>query len=295
MLAKLDASLDEYRALAKLATATYRQATDLGAWYRWDTVANSFQHERSFYHEQDALASRGADLVYIGLDGPMNNAANAFHWLLEHFRVEADWSAQSYRFGDDPLRRAKMVVVYDLNSPQYKRYAGVLSDWVGRGGRMLIWDAGAGASADPVLAGLQFVSDTSHRRSSEFAFSSADHALLHGLSGEKYDMEPGCSIAPSIANSSADWRELAYTVLSSVTTGQFYSGDEPFGPRWVSLMDPARVSLALVRTYGKGEVVFAQLGTCNIASKPGVAPGQIERAPLYLRELAKNVIAWGGR
>jgi hypothetical protein len=292
MLAKLDASLEEYRALTKLASAAYRQATDLGTWYRWDTVADSFEHEATFYHEQGALASRGAALVYIGLDGPMNNAANGFHWLVEHYRTEGGWSAQSYRFGDDPLRQAKVVVVYDLNSPQYKRYADALSGWVQRGGRMLVWDAGATTSAIPLLAGIQFVSDTSHRRTSEFAFDGAEHPLLRGLSGEKYEIETGCSIVPTVANFSADWRELAYTVVSSVSTGQFYGGDETFGPRWVSLMDPARMPLALVRHYGKGEIVFAQLGTCNVAPKPGVAAGQIERAPLYLRELAKNLITW---
>ena len=292
MLSKLDASLEEYRALAKLASAAYRQATDLGTWYRWDTVADSFEHEAAFYHEQAGLASRGADLVYIGPDGPMNNAGNAFHWLVEHYRNEAGWSAQGYRFGDDPLRRAKVVVVYDLNSPQYRRYADALSAWVERGGRMILWDAGSGSPANPLLAGIQFVSDTSHRRPSEFAFSSDGHPLLRGLSGEKFEMQAGCSILSTIANGSADWRELAYTVVPSVSSGQFYSGDQPFGPRWVSLMDPARMPLALVRRYGKGEVVFAQLGTCNIAPKPGVAAGQIDRAPFYLRELAKNLIGW---
>ena len=157
---------------------------------------------------------------------------------------------------------------------------------------MLIWDAGATVSATPLVAGIQFASDTSHRRPSEFAFDGAKHPLLRGLSGEKYEMGTGCSTVPTVANSSPDWQELAYTVVSSVSTGQFYSGDEPFGPRWVSLMDPERMSLALVRRYGKGEVVFAQLGTCNIAPKPGAAAGQIDRAPLYLRELAKNLIAW---
>ena len=157
---------------------------------------------------------------------------------------------------------------------------------------MLIWDAGATTSAIPLLAGIQFVSDTSHRRPSEFAFDGGKHPLLRGLSGEKYEMETGCAIVPTVANFSADWQELAYTVVSSVSTGQFYSGDETFGPRWVSLMDPARMPLALVRRYGKGEIVFAQLGTCNMAPKPGVAAGQIERAPLYLRELAKNLITW---
>jgi len=222
----------------------------------------------------------------------MNNAGNAFHWLVEHYRTEAGWSAQSYRFGDDPLRRAKVVVVYDLNSPQYRRYADALAGWVERGGRMIIWDAGSASPANPLLAGIQFVSDTSHRRPSEFAFSGDRHPLLRGLLGEKYEMQTGCSIVPTIANSSPDWQELAYTVVPSVSTGQFYSGDQPFGPRWVSLMDPSRMPLALMRRYGKGEVVFAQLGTCNIAPKAGAAAGQIDRAPLYLRELAKNLIAW---
>jgi len=125
----------------------------------------------------------------MGLDGRMNNAANAFHWLVEHYRTKAGWSAQSYRFGSDLLRRAKVVVVYDLHAPQ-------------------------------------------------------------------------CS------------------------------GDEPFGPRWVSLMDPARVPLALTRHYGKGEVVFAQLGGSNIRPQAGAPTGDIERAPLYLREFAKNLVDW---
>ena len=292
MLARLDTSLEEYRALTKLATAAYRQATDLGTWYRWDTVAKGFEQEVAFYHEQDALAARGAELVYIGLDGPMNNAANAFHWLVEHYRTEAGWAAQSYRFGADVLRRAKVVVVYDLNSPQYKFFAPALPDWVQHGGKLLIWDATAGTPSDPLLSGIRFTGDTSHRQPSEFAFAGGDHPLLRGLSGGKYGFEAGCSGAASIGNSSAEWRELAYTVASSVSSGQFYSGDATFGPRWVSLMDPARVPLALSRIYGKGEVVFAQLGTCNIRPKGDVPSGQIEQAPLYLREFAKNLIIW---
>ncbi len=292
MLAKLDASLEEYRSLTRLATPAYRQATDLGPWYRWDTVAGNFEHEAAFYHEQDALASSGAELVYIGLDGPMNNAANAFHWLVEHYRTEAGWSAQSYRFGENPLRKAKMVVVYDLNAAQYKRHAAALSEWVRQGGRMLIWDATAGTTADPLLDGIQFASDTSHNRPAEFAFDKENHPLLSGLSGEKYGMAAGCSTATSIGKFSPDWVELAYTVVSSASTDQFYSGDQPFGPRWVSLMNPARVPLALSRSYGKGEIVLAQLGTCNIAPKPNAVPGEIERAPLYQRELAKNLITW---
>lgn len=292
MLAKLDESLQEYRVLTKLATAAYRQATDLGTWYRWDTVAKSFEQEAAFYHAQDALAAGGAELVYMGLDGPMNNAANAFHWLVEHYRTKAGWSAQSYRFGSDLLLRAKVVVVYDLHAPQYKRYAAALSGWVQRGGKLLIWDDTASAPSDPLLAGIEFRSDTSHRRPSEFAFRGGDHSLLRGLAGSKYSFDAGCSAAATIGNSSADWTELAYTVVTSVSSAQFYSGDEPFGPRWVSLMDPARMPVALTRNYGKGEVVFAQLGGCNIRPQAGAPSGEIERAPLYLREFAKNLVNW---
>jgi hypothetical protein len=224
----------------------------------------------------------------------MNNAENAFHWLVEHYRAEAGWSAQSYHFDDKPLRRARLAIVYDINSPRYKRYAPSLAQWVQGGGRVLIWNGSPSAADDPLLDGLQFTNDTSHRPPSEFAFDLGDHALLRGVSGGKYAVAAGCAITANIRQSSADWSELAYTVVNSVSTGQFYSGDEPFGPRWVSLMNPARISLALVRRYGKGEVVFAQLGTCNIGPSADMSTSQLQRAPAFLRDLAKNVIAWAG-
>ena len=54
---------------ALAADAGYRQATDLGEWYRWKTVLASFEQEEAFYREQAALGERGADVVYLGLDG----------------------------------------------------------------------------------------------------------------------------------------------------------------------------------------------------------------------------------
>ena len=158
----------------------------------------------------------------------------------------------------------------------------------------MIWDAGAGAPSDPILDGIEFTNDRSHRRPSEFAFQTGEHALLRDVSGRKYEISAECSSSPSVGRSSAEWSELAYTVLSSVSSGQFYSGDAPFGPRWVSLMDPARVPLALARKYGRGEIVFAQLGTCEIRPKADGAANEVERAPLYLRALAKNLITWAG-
>jgi hypothetical protein len=39
----------------------------------------------------------------------MNNADNAFHWLIEQDRKQANWAAQSYGFGERALRRAKLT------------------------------------------------------------------------------------------------------------------------------------------------------------------------------------------
>jgi hypothetical protein len=292
MLAKLDTSLEEYRALAKLASPAYRQATDLGDWYRWDSTQSSLEQEVAFYHEQKDLATKGSELVYIGLDGPMNNADNAFHWLLEHDRRQANWSAQSYRFGESLLRRAKLVIVYDLDSPEYRNRASELRDWVRQGGKMLIWDERARASSDPLLAGIRFESDSSHRPPSDLAFDGGDHPLLRGIAGIKYRVDAECSVATSIQKSSPEWRELAYTVSQSVNTTQFYTPYETVGPRWTSLMNPARLPLALARKYGAGEVVIAQFGTCNIPPKPQVPAGQVDQAPIYLRELTKNLVMW---
>jgi hypothetical protein len=129
MLRKLDDSLRHYRELDDTATAAYRLATDLGEWYQWKTVRGSFEQEAAFYHEQLALRDRGAELVYLGLDGPMSNATNAFHWTLEAFRTRAGWSAQSYALGAHPFARARLVVAYDLN-----KLDGELKTWVRQGG-----------------------------------------------------------------------------------------------------------------------------------------------------------------
>ncbi len=167
------------------------------------------------------------------------------------------------------------------------------SDWVHSGGQVLLWDANANPGVDSLINGIRFAEDTAHRPPSDLAFNNGDHPLLAALSGLKYDLEAGCSVRTGIGTASAEWRELAYTVLPSVSSGQFYSGDEPFGPRWVSLMNPARVPLLLSRSFGQGTIVFAQLGTCNIRPQPNGISGSVDRAPVWLRELAKNVVVWG--
>src|SRR5215471_968137 len=160
MLESLDQSLAEYEKLADVASENYRQASDFGAWHSWTTALKQFREEAAFYHGQRALTSNGAEVAYLGLDGPMGNASHAFHWLLEDGRKELGWNAQSYAFGDGPFHQAKLVVVYDLSSPWYQRQAAALQTWVQQGGRVLLWDVSPAAS--PFLEGIRFQHDSSY-------------------------------------------------------------------------------------------------------------------------------------
>src|SRR5271157_5367245 len=156
MLQKLDASVKSYAELDRLATPAYRQATDLGAWMRWDLTARSFADEAAFYHGQADVSSKGAEVVYLGLDGPMNDATNAFHWLVERSLEKAGWSSQSYCLGDNLLRRARLLVVYDLASPAYQKRRGEVETWVKNGGKLLVWDPLARAGGGGLLDGIRF-------------------------------------------------------------------------------------------------------------------------------------------
>jgi hypothetical protein len=292
MLARNDASVEEYRALTMLAQSAYRQATDLGDYYRWDTTLNSFEQEAAFYHEQKNLAAQGGEIVYLGLDGPMSNANNAFHWLIENQRQQNHWKAQSYHFGANPFQRAKLAVVYGTDSPEYQQHAAELREWVKGGGKVIIWDDKSRAAGDPLLEGIQFEGDSSHRLPYNLGFDAGENTLLKGLAGVKYDLGSECFITTSIRKTSPEWQELAYSVLESLTVRQFYSGYPTLGPRWTSLMDPARVPMVVTRKFGAGQVVLAQLGYCNIRPKENVPAGQLDQAPEYFRKFTENLITW---
>ncbi len=185
MLRKLEASVKEYAALEQLATPSYKQASDIGEWYQWSDMRKAFEAEAAFYREQAAHGARGAEVVWLGLDGPMSDASNTFHWLLEHYRETAGWTGQSYGFGDHPFLRAKLVIVYDLFSPNYRRFRPQLEAWVRQGGKLVIWDPLARAGADPFLDGIELWTDTSYRSGRVHAVrrrgSSADRGTLrHG-------------------------------------------------------------------------------------------------------------------
>src|SRR6185295_18962052 len=171
MVAKLDQSLAEYRELTELASAAYRYATDLGDYYQWTTVRKSFEEEAAFYHEQSRLSERGGDVVYFGLDGPMSDATNVFHWELEQARKERNWTAQSYRFSKNPLEHAKLAIVYDAGAPEYKNRETQIDLWVRNGGKLLVWDPVARAARGGLLAGIEFQADPSHLPAREFAFT----------------------------------------------------------------------------------------------------------------------------
>jgi hypothetical protein len=284
MLSKLDESVSEYGSLSDLATSAYRYATDLGDYYKWTTVRHSFEAEAEFYRSQSNIAERGAELVYFGPDGPVNDATNAFHWTLEEARMQSRRSAQTYRFGRDPLARAKLVVVYDLSSPAYKRHESELEGWVRNGGKLLVWDPVGHATNVGILSGIEFRADPAHRTGREFAFTGPGHALTRDFSLAQVELPRECTLSSSIGLASPEWHELAYTVLASVATHQFYTGDPTFGPRWTSLMDPSRVPLLLVRHYGNGEIAIAQLSSCSL-------PVRAEPPP-YLRQFVDNLLRW---
>jgi hypothetical protein len=293
MLVRLDESLAEYRKLDETATAAYSLATDLGDWYQWKTVRESFEQEAAFYHEQLALRDRGAEVVYLGLDGPMNDATDAFHWTLESFRTRAGWSAQSYGLGATPFVRARLVVVYDTHSAAFAKYAPELKAWVRSGGKLLIFDPLARASRNALLEGIEFTADASFRGATDFAFTEAAHPLTEGLPATTVSLEP-TALATSVREISPEWTELAYTVLPNRGSRQFYNGRATFGPRWTSLMDTARVPVLLVRNYDRGSVVLAQLGAPSIASKPTMTGDGIEEAPAFIRAFTRNLIGWAG-
>ena len=291
MLAKMDASVTAYRSLTGRATLAYQQPTDLGDWYQWKTVLGSFESEDRFYHEQANIAKAGPEVVYLGVDGPVNDATNEFHWLLEAGRKAAGWKSQSYDLGPNPFEKARLVVVYGLESPQFQQYSGALDKFVRKGGKLVIWDPVARAYPSPLLAGLTFSAKDNYRTGNRFGFASAADPLLHGLSGTQFTLpqDNTATLASNIRSASSDWQELAYTVLTSVAQRQFYDPGETYGPRWTSLMDTAQVPLLVIRRLGAGEIVLAQLGSYHLQAYPASAP---PTPPRYLRILVDNLVDW---
>jgi len=57
-------------------------------------------------------------------------------------------------------------------------------------------------------------------------------------------------------------------------------------------MNQARIPLMLERRFGAGAVEVTQLGMWRISAKPKISPDRGEEAPPFLRQLARNIIAW---
>jgi hypothetical protein len=300
MLQLLAESVSHYADLDRVASKAYRQATDLGTWFRWDTVRQNMEQELAFYREQSSVAKSGADIVYLGLDGPMNDASDAFHWEIEQARQKAGWSAQSYRLDANMLARAKVAVVYESSSPAFERLRPRIEDWVRRGGRLLIWDPMARAGAGSLTAGLEFGENGLRRvapsSGDRIQFLPVPHPLLGDLAGSSFKVGPADRFSSSIRAASSDWQELAYAVRFTAAGGQFYNGRETFGPNWTSLMDPARVPVLLARELGSGEIVVAQLGTWTIDSRNNMDEVRKTAAESPLGRLAANlVMAWAAK
>ncbi len=295
MLRNLDASVKAYAELDRVATPAYRQATDLGAWMRWDDTARGFAEEAAFYREQAELAKRGAEVVYLGLDGPMNDATNAFHWLIERFRKKAGWSSQSYCLGDNLLARARLLVVYDMASPAFQKRRPEIEEWVRKGGKLVVWDPLARATGGGLLDSIRFGTDLAWRTGPEIAFDQSRHPLAAGLAGTTATVREMGTLESSIQSAGEEWEELAYTVLVSAGSGQYGNGRDTFGPRWTSLMNRRRVPLMLVRQYGSGSIVVAQLGSAHINSGgTGPAAPPLDSPPPALQRLVENLVGWSG-
>jgi hypothetical protein len=294
MLQRDAESVTEYSGLDQLASRVYVHATDLGYYYRWDVVDKEFQDELVFYRDQQRLAPRGTEVVYLGLDGPMSDATNTFHWLLEHARERAGWSSQSYHLEPDLFAHARLAVAYDSFAPSFTKYQAQLEQWVRDGGKLLIWDPMGRGGAGPLLGGLLFAQNSAVRSGNRIQYLDGDHPLLNSLSATFLEMNPGDTLNCSIRAASSEWRELAYTVLRSSATGQFYSGNETFGPRWTSLMDPARVPVLLVRKWGAGEVVVAQMGRWSTPAQSGMDVVRRRTAESPLATFVENVLRWAG-
>jgi hypothetical protein len=289
MLTSLEESVREYAKLEEIATPAYKQASDIADWFQWKSVKKGFEEELAFYREQGNVAEHGADVVYIGPDGPVNDAGDAFYWVMEKYRKGAGWSGQSYGFNDHLLARAKLAIVYDPTSAAYKKLRPALEAWVRSGGKLLIWDPLARASEDPLLEGITFWSDPSYRPSREFAYASSPHPLLLGLSGTIVE---AATLLPGMRAASSSWEELAYTIVPNSDGGMFARALETFGPRWTSIMDPARLPAVLARKYGAGTVIIAQLGVWRVHAQQQMSPDRLQETPPHLSKLAQNLVNW---
>ncbi len=196
---QLDAeSTNQYSALDELASKAYLHATDLGYYYRWETADKGFEEELAFYRGQKQISSHGADLVYLGLDGPMNDASRVFHWLVEQERERAGWSAQSYHLESNLFAHAKIAIVYDTFAPGFVKYQKQIENWVANGGKLLIWDSMGLGGTGTLLEGITFAENASWRPGSQIAYLVADHPLLDSLSGSMLSLDPGDTLSSTI-------------------------------------------------------------------------------------------------
>ncbi|MPY87298.1 MAG: hypothetical protein GEU99_05200 [Luteitalea sp.] len=296
MLTGLAESVRHYEQVERLASAAYRQATDLADWYRWSTTLESFREELAFYEQQRARRAAGAEVVYLGLDGPMNDASNVFHWLLEQQVVRKGWSSQSYAFTDDYLRKAKLAIVYETRSQRFSQEQSRLLDWVRAGGKLIVWDPLARAAADQLLEGISFWSDESYEASPSAGFSDLEHPLLAGVRGSAEELDGVRALHSSVRSASPDWTELAYTVLYARGRDQVWYAHRTFGPRWTSLMNPARVPIMLARKVGRGEIVLMQTGVAMSSPRRSVGPDPgLPAPPSHLATITANLVAWASR
>jgi len=78
MLDHLEISVASYRRLCEKALKAYRAASDLAGVLGWEVMLPAFQDEFGFYKEQKTLSERGAEILCLGVNGPLERNDSQF-------------------------------------------------------------------------------------------------------------------------------------------------------------------------------------------------------------------------
>lgn len=293
MMSYLEKSVDDYQRFTEKAEPSYRQATDMVRYLNWDHATKVFRNELAFYKdEMECLKTNTADVLFLGVNGPFEDASNAFHWAVVEAAKGRGMRTQSYLITPEMIDRAQLIVVYNLTDPFVQANRERLRAWVEHGGHLLFWDEQARASGlGGLVEGLTFNGPSDERvlisrdpRSIEIRLSDAENPLLGASRGVKLDKPAPAIIPNNVRNMSPDWRVLAYTVVSNKDYGYLFR--ELAGSDWVARADPRTCPLILERSLGTGSIALLQLGRWQIDN---------EVHHDFMKSFASNVLDWARR
>jgi len=303
MLGFLERSVESYRRLHRKASKSYRQATDIIEKLSWEVMLKRFEQELAFYTEQKRLAEHGAGVLFLGVNGPFEDASNAFHWSMVDAANRAGLTTSTYLIRPALIDKAKLIIVYNLGDPFVTANRARLQSWVNQGGHLLVWDEKARAyPVGGLLEGIDFedrietayLPDGSWRTLhpatggiTPIQFSESNHPLIEGLNASRFDKSV-YAVPSNVAFFDERWNLLARAVLPN----RGYDGlgqdghvqdDHVSGPDWVTRIDPELCSLILERSAGSGKVALIQLGRLDSG---------VNRHRQFSAALSQNIMSW---